>query len=94
MSSRHQELVDEYGDDDAVEGTSLRFYKQFKVDDTLFTYLAVKANSFWYVTGQVRVFSWPDLLEFFEKDNLLGAEALFVADPNEVWIPMYDVEDE
>ena len=86
-----EHVVETYGTDDFEDTDMLLFFKQFEKGETLFTYVAVKSNGFWYVTGQGDRMTWIDFWEFFEKDNLLEADNVFVN--NDEWIPLFDFEE-
>ena len=91
--SMREYYAETYGEDEFEDGTVLRFYKKFDRPSTLYTYVTVKTNELWYVSGSKDALTWYSLLEFFEQDNTLGPEAIFWTD-FECWEQLYEVEED
>lgn len=73
-----KELEERYGLDPLEDGDVLQFKKCFRKGGPTYTYMAVRAQGNYFVTGNETKFGWFELMDFYEKDNVTTEEPVAV----------------
>lgn len=66
-----QQIEEDWGPDPFEDGARVAFHKQFSSGPRVYTYLAIRANGTWHITGQHETLPWYHLIAFGEKDNAI-----------------------
>lgn len=79
-----EQVIDRLGKDDPHPiGTVLHFFRRFKPEGQLYSYVAVKVDhGKWYITGQpkdVPYFTWESLILKYLAPALMETDQVYVA---------------